>query len=373
MKREETQVAVVGGKAAALGRMLDAGFPVPAFFVCPDGVPDDLSEKLASLGGNCFAVRSSAVSEDSAAQSYAGQFESFLFVSADEVAERISDVERSGEASRLEHYAGSASERPRVVIQKMIDAVESGVAFSADPVTGDRDTVVVSRTSGTAEKLVSGEIDGETMRFRKGVGAEADPQSSDVVELVARCESLFGTPQDVEWCRDQDGKLWVVQSRPITAMPPIRRIWDNSNIAESYGGIVSPLTFSFARRVYAEVYRQFCRVMGVPESSISRQPQIFDDLLDRIEGRVYYDLGNWYRVLALLPGFSFNREFMEQMMGVKKSLPAEFSDRIAGEAKRGRWRDGLALLSSVCGLVRQAARIDNTRSAFQHRLDQALD
>src|SRR5438876_9081299 len=83
-------------------------------------------------------------------------------------------------------------------------------------------------------------------------------------------------------------------------------LWDNSNIAESYNGITTPLTFSFARRAYEEVYRQFCRILRVPKSKLARHDQVFQQMLGLIRGRIYYNLLSWYRVLALLPGFTVN-------------------------------------------------------------------
>ena len=122
-------------------------------------------------------------------------------------------------------------------------------------------------------------------------------------------------------------------------------IWDNSNIAESYGGVTTPLTFSFARRVYEEVYREFCRIFGVPASTIERElDSCFANMLGLIRGRVYYNLLTWYRVLALLPGFRFNRRFMEQMMGVRESLPDELVAEQGRVTRGARLADGVRLV-----------------------------
>ena len=136
----------------------------------------------------------------------------------------------------------------------------------------------------------------------------------------------FGQPQDIEWAIE-NGSLYLLQSRPITTLRNIPdpdgalNIWDNSNITESYNGVTSPLTFSFARSVYEGVYRQFCRILRVPQRKIEANDLTFRCMLGLIQGRIYYNLLNWYRVLALLPGFTVNRRFMEQMMGVRESLP----------------------------------------------------
>ena len=146
----------------------------------------------------------------------------------------------------------------------------------------------------------------------------------------------LGAPQDIEWAMVGEGasrRLLLLQTRPITtlgsgggdtraarAATGARRVWDNSNIAESYAGVTTPLTFSFARSVYEEAYRQFCRLMGVSETLIASHREVFGNMLGLVRGRVYYNLINWYRTLALFPGFALNRGFMERMMGVREAL-----------------------------------------------------
>src|SRR5207248_1294599 len=99
--------------------------------------------------------------------------------------------------------------------------------------------------------------------------ALADGQVLAVADLVRRTGRYFGRPQDIEWAIE-GGRLYLLQSRPITSLTHtadpdgVLNLWDNSNIAESYNGVTTPLTFSFARRAYEEVYRQFCRILKVP-------------------------------------------------------------------------------------------------------------
>src|SRR5262249_45103000 len=123
------------------------------------------------------------------------------------------------------------------------------------------------------------------------------------------------------------------------AAPPVARgaelrVWDNSNIIESYYGVTTPLTFTFARRVYEDVYGQFCRLMGVSELLIETHRHVFANMVGLVRGRVYYNLLNWYRTLGLLPGFAFNRGFMERMMGVRE--PLEYSPQPPGAGHRLR-------------------------------------
>jgi pyruvate,water dikinase len=203
-------------------------------------------------------------------------------------------------------------------------------------------------------------------------------EATAIAALARRCETACGLPQDIEWAIDASGKLWLLQSRPITTLAftpdphDLLRVWDNSNIAESYGGVTTPLTFSFARRIYESAYREFCKLMSVPEERIARADDVFPQMLGLIRGRVYYNLVSWYRVLALLPGFQLNRSFMEQMMGIREPLPDEIVNRIIEENRSSRWRDMLALAHTGCGLIRQWFGLPGQIQRFQTRLDTAL-
>ncbi len=172
---EAADVAFVGGKAAALARLAAAGFPPPAFFaIAPEafdgqGLRAEASAAfdaaLARLGPGPFAVRSSGRAEDGAAHSHAGQFLSRLDVVAEDVESAAVEVWRSGFTDSIAEYrrvrgVDDAGGAPAVIVQRMVAARAAGVAFSADPVSGRRDRIVISATAGLADRLVSGEVDG---------------------------------------------------------------------------------------------------------------------------------------------------------------------------------------------------------------------
>ncbi len=399
---------LAGGKGAALAQ-LAATFPVPDFFVITAeafmsrglraAAKREVEAELAGLGDGPFAVRSSALEEDGAAGSHAGQFETELNVAAEDVAASAFRVWKSGFAEgvaayRKERGLGEEAQPPAVVVQKMVDARIAGVAFSADPVSGARDVVVISAVSGLADELVSGEVDGDSFRvLRDGrietVSVEGDaPVASDadlkaVAELARRAEAHFGAPQDIEWAFE-GGDIRMLQSRPITTLAEIASpteamdaitIWDNSNIVESYPGVTSPLTFSFARYVYSYVYQAFARLMGVPRAQVMSNRHVFGAMLGRIDGRVYYNLLNWYRALAMFPGFKSNRSFMETMMGVSEPLPEHIAERIAPPTDdfHARLLDRAKLARVGLGLVSHQARLWWTKRAFYRRLNDALE
>ena len=164
------------------------------------------------------------------------------------------------------------------------------------------------------------------------------------------------------------GSRLGLPSEPAPGPSSERRLWDNSNIAESYGGVTAPLTFTFARRVYEDVYRQFCRLMGVSDKLIEQHREVFAHMLGLIRGRVYYNLLNWYRTLALLPGFTFNRSFMERMMGVGQKLenPPEPPRTGSRASDLGR------LIRMAARMIRESRRLSTEVPAFHARLEAAL-
>ena len=440
------QRARLGGKAAALAELMAAGLPVPEWFVVDPTAFEDslnaplaeeeeaaavaralhtlapsaalrqaLNERLAQAGAMRWAVRSSALDEDGAQHSFAGQLESWLNVPAKDVARRVADVWRSGFAARVWAYRRAAGLSPRpnapaVLVQRMLDADAAGVAFAADPISGRRDVVVVSAVHGLGSSLVGGEADADTWRVdasgkilehqpasvrlahrcdpssADGLRVEAlpeagvallDAQVREVATLARAASRHFGRPQDIEWAL-ADGKLYLLQSRPVTTLGGApdpqgeRNLWDNSNIAESYGGITTPLTFSFARSAYESVYREFCRILHVPESVIRAHDTTFRRMLGLIRGRVYYNLLSWYRILALLPGFALNQRFMEQMMGVREGLPADIAAELAGKSGSARLLDGLRLSGTLFGLLANHFLLAGKMRRFYRRLDEAL-
>ncbi len=445
----------LGGKALALLRLEQAGLPIPPWFAIPpsaftasltkaqaqtlasgqlegmnsalltlkpsDEIQREVDDAVRDLSveGSRFAVRSSAVDEDGSQHSFAGQFDTFLFVDPNGISGKIAAVWRSGFSDRILEYrrqhglSGATFAAPAVLVQKMVTADVSGVAFSADPVSGRRSLAVVSAVPGLGTALVGGEAAADVFKVdragaiveravvRKNVSHRFDPAADEgvsavplndtdtlnpaltdeqavaVAGLARRAAHAFGQPQDIEWAIEGD-QLFLLQSRPITTLCNLAdpegalNLWDNSNITESYNGVTTPLTFSFARYVYEGVYRQFCRIMRVPQAKIAANERTFRRMLGLIRGRVYYNLLNWYRVLALLPGFTVNRRFMEQMMGVRESLPDEIARELEQASTRDRIIDALRSVRMVFGLAGNYYTLDRQIEQFYVRLNKAL-
>ncbi|HEX6675502.1 MAG TPA: PEP/pyruvate-binding domain-containing protein [Actinomycetes bacterium] len=258
------EVALSGGKGASLATMTSEGLPVPPGFVVTSAAfaaavdeqalrartreqdlpgaraivsaasppREPVAEQYASLTG-LVAVRSSACAEDSAGASYAGQQETYLNVDGLEaVLGRVVDCWLSFFADRAVFYRqekGSLDDvAMAVVVQQMVDSRKSGVLFTADPVHGRRDRLVVEAAFGLGEQVVSGEVtpdhyvlDRHGAIKRNRVVAEqvlTDADCERLARLGLHLARLHGCPQDVEWAIDHAGTLFLLQSRPITTL-----------------------------------------------------------------------------------------------------------------------------------------------------------
>ena len=232
--------ARVGGKARVLGELVAAGFAVPPGLVVTaaavdiDGWETFMEAAARSLGAQRFAVRSSGAAEDLPDASYAGLYETYLNVPVEglrEAVRRCFAASTSERVSAYHHRNGGGTAGMAVLVQAMVDPMAAGVAFTAHPVTGGRDQVVLIAVPGFGDPLVSGEAVGEEWAIttreaqlsRPMPGGEvlAAGQAQAVADLAREVAERYGQPQDVEWAIDQDGRLWLLQARPMTALPEL--------------------------------------------------------------------------------------------------------------------------------------------------------
>ncbi|HEU4453621.1 MAG TPA: PEP/pyruvate-binding domain-containing protein, partial [Longimicrobium sp.] len=379
-------LAEVGGKAYNLARLARLAPVVPHFFVLragallhllgggalpeteeeterareraagaplPDEVREILREALEALGEGPLAVRSSAVGEDGARSSFAGQFETVLGVGqdVDEVWRAVRRVWASAFEPRVEAYRRERGERAgamAVVVQRLLEPAAAGVAFSVDPVSGDGATAVVSAVHGLGEGLVSGALDADTyyVRTTPGGGAMveakvaqkrhalrfdaaaatvrteelapglrdqpvlAEAEARAIAEHARELAALFGAEQDVEWALAPGPagprQLFLLQTRPITtlggARPGALRVWDNEGLVESLPGVTLPLTYSVARRAFGQLYVGHCLAMGASERDVADNQDAFHDIVALVRGRAYDDVAALTRVTLLIPG-----------------------------------------------------------------------
>ena len=265
-------IAVAGGKGANLGELTRAGLPVPPGFVLttaayrdvgvgapiPEDMAREITEAWSALGEVPVAVRSSATAEDLEDASFAGQQDTYLNVrGAAALLEAVRECWASLWTERAVAYRARQGIDPAelalaVVVQRMVEADAAGVMFTANPTNGRRDELVLSAAWGLGESVVGGSVTTDDLVVEKAglrvasrttadkavmtvyaqertaeVPVPADRRRAPVLddkaaavlaELGVRVEQHYGAPQDIEWAR-ADGEFYIVQSRPITALP----------------------------------------------------------------------------------------------------------------------------------------------------------
>jgi len=415
---ESEKLSLTGGKGANLARLTRAGFPVPQGFVIttsvfirfleesgiynlikaqlpagfnprdisilkgasqiikdkillsdlPDKIKEEILKTYSKLGDNKdvpVAVRSSATAEDLPGASFAGQQDTYLGIrGGDSPLEAIKKCwaslfnERAisyRAANSIQHDAVSIA----VVVQKLIDSDAAGVLFTANPINGSREEMLVNSSFGLGEAVVSGRVNpdqfvlkkGDTLKIiqseiqskekmtmisesggsievkisadKRGTHSISDDELLQLGKFAIEIEELFGSPQDIEWAA-KDGKIHILQSRPITVLPEQKQklsiyfgnkkveeaskgrliLWSNFNVRETMPMPHTPLTWSFWN---------FTVVPMGAESAfhIPRNDPFFDYfyVLDKVNGRVYWNMN----VLITMLGSRITRRFLQQI------------------------------------------------------------
>ena len=271
-------VLLFGGKAASLAKLGSAARIPPGFSISVDSysswfddgsdqMPPDVSaeikeaykvlERTSAVIDVPVAVRSSAVDEDGIGESFAGLHDTFLnVIGADPVIEAVIKCWRSlGNQHAIDYRVANGLEvesaRMGVVVQQLVFADVSAVAFSANPISGNREEVVINASFGLGEAVVGGLVTPDTIvikrsdlsrqsltigakesmtvrtengtdekpvpRIMRGMPALSEDQATEIAELVVSLEKHNGWPVDVE-CAIHDSQLYLLQCRPITTL-----------------------------------------------------------------------------------------------------------------------------------------------------------
>ena len=317
----------IGNKAEKLLFLKKEGFNVPDLFV----LPKHLSEKevLKKCDENqIYAVRSSCISEDSKSKSFAGYFYSEIGVSYKNIYKAYQKV-----------ISSFKNEEGVVIIQEFIPSDKSGVIFTND----GSSNMVINSNFGVCKTVVEGWECDELLVSKKGIILNKEypkikesliwkdkkliknkenqfslnsKEINQLIEKSQEIESIMNCPQDIEWCFYKE-KLYILQSRPITALINDPKNWvyyDSANIAESYSGQISPLTISFATHIYEEVYRQLVHHSGVSQEKLKAYKDVFNNMVNSFNGRLFYNMNNWYKMMSFIPGYNRNKENLEVMI-----------------------------------------------------------
>ncbi|BBA33909.1 pyruvate phosphate dikinase PEP/pyruvate-binding [Methylocaldum marinum] len=312
---EEDHASLAGGKGRMLAKLYQAGFPVPDGFIIlstafdENGLIAAAYETVSAFYARLVdasptgkvAVRSSALAEDSAGASYAGEFETVLEVGTEsDLYQAIQTVFESAKSEKVKIYA-DATDQARiqamaVVVQHMLAPAYAGVLFTSDPISGNADFMHGNLTEGPGDKLVSGTVTGDAFTYNVDTGVYEGPDYfrpyyRELVSMAARLVHDLGAPQDIEWAVHRD-RLFLLQSRPITTLSRTPDVWNdslkgnylwcNTNLGELFGNVITPLTWS----VFHEIVRRNVGPVGG------------HFMVGRIAGRSYFNISLIYSILS---------------------------------------------------------------------------
>jgi phosphohistidine swiveling domain-containing protein len=335
--------AAGGRKAAPLHELLASGFPVPPAFVVPPDLELDaailaaLDAAVAAIGGYPVAARSSGHLEDLPGASFAGQYVTHLGVTdRTSLVEAIRDCRASAHSAQVLAYLrknrlDESQARVSVLVQAMVDAAVAGVAFSIHPTTGREEHALVECCHGLGERLVSGHT--EPSRYvldlrDAGVvdyepGAErvelAPPLRAELRRRILELQAHFGAPQDIEWATDGRGRLWILQSRPVTRIQWRTDVPEFTSADFREGGVAARVCTHLMYSLYRDAVQASMQRYFVDIRLLSRSaPQ--QEWIRMFYGRPYWSASAVKQALFAVPGF--DEEVFDRDLGIHKDYGA---------------------------------------------------
>lgn len=302
-------------------------------------IPVDLAREIRraygglAAGNSAVAVRSSATAEDLPEMSFAGQQETYLNIhGGDEVLDAVQRCWASLWTARAIGYRARQGMRPQdvslaVVVQELVAADVAGILFTANPLTGARDEAMINAAWGLGEAIVGGHVTPDTLVVDKQTGAIRSqeiagkdvmtirlpegtreepvparkrkqaallaPQAAELARLGTEIEQLYGCPMDIEWAM-RDARIFIVQARPITALPEPRATlewklpraqgrYGRSSVIELLPEPLSPLFASLALPFWNESMHALTQTLGFGAGVLTE--------LVTINDYAYYDFG----------------------------------------------------------------------------------
>lgn len=369
-----------GAKAENLFFMQENGVNVPPFFCALGGDVEEADVFAAGFlpPSGRAAVRSSASLEDGENISFAGQFCTELNLPVGEIGAAVRRVGRVPDSSGFQEYCKINRIEPKaievsVIVQQMIEAELSGVIFTANP-QGILNESVVVIGRGTGENVVEDKTDTTTYYYNHSDGVYYSEQRRDsplideemLMALLRQAEKIKeifnaksmdggiqGDAPDMEYDIEfaiKDDEIFILQARPVTTLGQVACpiILDNSNIVESYPGITLPLTQSFIREAYYQVFRSvLLRLTHEPET-VAGLEDILRNMVDTVSGRVYYRISNWYDVILFLPFSKKIIPIWQEMLGVKNKAVTSHLDKKIGFITHARTALSFVQLLLTC-------------------------
>ncbi len=304
----------------------------------PTELTNEISAKYPHYDSYYVAVRSSATAEDLLEASFAGQYDTYLNLKGfKQIFHHIKQCYASlwtdrAISYRIKNMIPHNNVKIATIVQKMISAKSAGVLFTANPITSDISEILIESNFGLGESLMSGQINpdqyivqkilkkgkkgfrvidkrigkkefaifsketnGDTGIEQKLLSEQKSMESSlsdkfiiKLARIGSKIENIFGgKPQDIEWAIDQDDRIYLLQSRPITSMSPQKnrekKMWSRGYSDDYWNDPVSPLFFDL-------LGENLTKIVNIELNSILGYENIDNKLLKLYNGHVYFNL-----------------------------------------------------------------------------------
>ena len=365
-KNKSKAITQIGGKAYNLNILEKNKINVPKWFCVIEEKEEEILDYLESnfKDEDVFSIRSSNSLEDGQTLSYAGQFETLLFVEKSNVISSLEKVRKaSKEANTLDYDKQNKSIKngkikPCSIVQKMIDATKSGVMFTQNP-SGILNEMVIVCGKGVGENVVEDKVPTSTYYynktdqigyFQKQENAEIllESEKEELIKIGLEIEKIYNKAMDIEWCI-KENIIYILQARPITTFSKNENkiILDNSNIIESYPGVTLPLSIDFVKDMYYRIFKNLILRVTSKDKVVEGYEEVFKNMVDSANGRMYYRISNWYFVLSFLPMKDKIIKIWQEMLGVTtKKVTIDKSLKISSKVKFKIIKNGLNLFKN---------------------------
>ena len=340
----------IGIKAKNLFLLKKEGINVPNLFCIKS--KDSLTDKIDKYidenfkKGVKFAIRSSSSVEDSDELSFAGQFDTYLNIERKDLKEVIEKCRNPISKNVLAIYANGKNKiEINIIVQEMVNSQKSGVIFTSNPQGILNETVIVVG-KGIGKNIVEDKIATTSYYYNRtdnvyyyekqeGAILLTSDEVDKLIENVKKIENIFGKMLDIEFAI-ANNEIYILQVRKITTLDvnnPI--VLDNSNIVESYPNITLPLTQSFIKEAYYQVFKGALFRITNSTEVLDKYSVVLRNTITVANGRVYYILNNFYNILKLLPFEKNIIKIWQEMMGIEykniiwnKEIKINFSTKI---------------------------------------------
>ncbi len=377
------------------------GFDIQNKKIKPEA-EDEIKQNLKGFSDNAyFVIRTSYKTNEEYGKS-------FLAIKKEDILDKVNEMYLTAFSEEAENYRKENKVKdiiiPSIIIQKMIVSDKSGYAYGANPITSNVKEIMIlaqygllNNTQGIEEKADKYIVNGENItkdiarknteyKIEKNEIVEKELEKKvrkkqvlpkdnilQVKEIVEKASEFFGRFQQIEWAYEGE-KLYIINSKPITTLisPQNKEIKaevkENSSILKYYEGITTPLTFSFIRSVYENMYLQLCKIFDVEKEKIEMNTQMFKNILALIDGRVYYNVNGWHEILKIFPELGKNKIHMEPIIGVDENS----RENLLPVVQESNFKEKFEIIKNKYNVFSKTRKVKKITDKFNSRINDVL-